>query len=142
MQTFLGAPIVLRRIPYGNLYLAEKGDGEAFSAEDEEPLLLLAAQAAVAIEMTRQREAAARRANQLESLNQIGKPETQAGSGGRRMASGPPTTTENTARPQSSSASASTATASESTRSSSVAGGRDSLAAPVAERRANRSTTR
>jgi GAF domain-containing protein len=72
MQTFLGAPIVLRRIPYGNLHLAEKGDGEAFSAEDEEPLLLLAAQAAVAIEMTRQREAAARRANQLESLNQIG----------------------------------------------------------------------
>jgi hypothetical protein len=34
MQTFLGAPIVLRGIPYGNLYLAEKGDGEAFSAED------------------------------------------------------------------------------------------------------------
>src|SRR6266542_4169355 len=49
MHTFLGVPIVLRGIAYGNLYLTEKESGD-FSDEDEELVTLLAAQAAVAVE--------------------------------------------------------------------------------------------
>jgi len=36
MRTFLGVPIMLRGVAFGNLYLAEKEDGTDFSAEDEE----------------------------------------------------------------------------------------------------------
>src|SRR6266702_1746788 len=53
MRTFLGAPILLRGVAYGNLYLTEKDGGSDFSAEDEEVVTLLAAQAAVAIENAR-----------------------------------------------------------------------------------------
>ena len=53
MRTFLGVPILLRGVAYGNLYLTEKAGGEDFSEEDEELTQLLAAQAAVAIENAR-----------------------------------------------------------------------------------------
>ena len=53
MRTFLGVPIVLRGVAYGNLYLTEKAGGAEFTAEDEELTQLLAAQAAVAIENAR-----------------------------------------------------------------------------------------
>ena len=53
MHTFLGVPILLRGVAYGNLYLTEKECGEDFTAEDEELVMLLAAQAAVAIENVR-----------------------------------------------------------------------------------------
>ena len=46
MRTFLGVPIVLRGVAYGNLYLSEKHGGEEFTEEDEELIQLLAAQAA------------------------------------------------------------------------------------------------
>jgi signal transduction histidine kinase len=72
MHTFLGVPIVLRGVAYGNLYLTEKADGEDFSAEDEELTQLLAAQAAVAIENARLYESSTRWLRQLESLNEIG----------------------------------------------------------------------
>ena len=72
MKTFLGVPIVLRGIAYGNLYLSEKEDGEDFSDEDEELTQLLAAQAAVAIENARLYESSTRWLRQLESLNEIG----------------------------------------------------------------------
>ena len=72
MQTFLGVPIVLRGVAYGNLYLTEKAGGEDFTAEDEELVTLLAAQAAVAIENARLYESATRWLAQLESLNEIG----------------------------------------------------------------------
>src|SRR5213082_1657983 len=36
MHSFLGVPILLRGVAYGNLYLTEKQDGEDFSEEDEE----------------------------------------------------------------------------------------------------------
>ena len=52
MQTFLGVPILLRGVAYGNLYLTEKEGGGSFTDEDEELTQLLAAQAAVAIENT------------------------------------------------------------------------------------------
>lgn len=72
MQTFLGVPILLRRVAYGNLYLTEKAGGHDFDAEDEELVTLLAAQAAVAIENARLYETATAWSRQLESLNEIG----------------------------------------------------------------------
>jgi signal transduction histidine kinase len=72
MKTFLGVPIVLRGIAYGNLYLTEKKEGADFSEEDEELMQLLAAQAAVAIENARLYESSTRWLRQLESLNEIG----------------------------------------------------------------------
>ena len=71
MKAFLGVPIVLRGVPYGNLYLTEKHDGADFTAEDEELTQLLAAQAAVAIENARLYESSTRWLRQLESLNEI-----------------------------------------------------------------------
>ena len=72
MRTFLGVPIVLRGVAYGNLYLTEKEGGAEFSAEDEELTQLLAAQAAVAIENARLYESSTRWLRQLETLNEIG----------------------------------------------------------------------
>src|SRR4029453_1335842 len=60
MKGFVGVPIVLRGVAYGNLYLTEKVDGGDFTAEDEELVTLLAAQAAVAIENARLYETAMR----------------------------------------------------------------------------------
>jgi two-component system, NarL family, sensor histidine kinase DevS len=71
MRSFLGVPIVLRGVSYGNLYLTEKVDGDEFTAEDEELVMLLAAQAAVVIENARLYESATRWSRQLESLHEI-----------------------------------------------------------------------
>jgi signal transduction histidine kinase len=72
MRTFLGVPIHLREVAYGNLYLTEKEGGQDFTDEDEELLSLLASQAAVAIENARLYEAATGWSKQLESLNEVG----------------------------------------------------------------------
>ena len=72
MRTFLGVPVHLRGVAYGNLYLTEKADGEDFTAEDQELVELLASQAAVAIENARLYEAATGWSKQLESLNEVG----------------------------------------------------------------------
>jgi signal transduction histidine kinase len=71
MKSFLGAPIVLRGVSYGNLYLTEKEAGEDFTVEDEELVTLLASQAAVAIENARLFESSRSWAHQLESLEEI-----------------------------------------------------------------------
>src|SRR5919204_1959142 len=71
MHSFLGVPIVLRGVAYGNLYLTEKEGGD-FSDEDEELVTLLAAQAAVAVENARLYESATAWSQQLESLNEVG----------------------------------------------------------------------
>ena len=72
MQTFLGVPILLRGVAYGNLYLTEKDGGGDFTDEDEELVTLLAAQAAVAVENARLYESATAWSQQLESLNEVG----------------------------------------------------------------------
>jgi signal transduction histidine kinase len=72
MHTFLGVPILLRGVAYGNFYLTEKAGGEDFNEEDQEIVSLLAAQAAVAIENARLYEASTQWSKQLESLNEIG----------------------------------------------------------------------
>jgi GAF domain-containing protein len=71
MKCFLGVPIVLRGVSYGNLYLTEKEAGEDFTVEDEELVTLLASQAAVAIENARLFESSRSWAHQLESLDEI-----------------------------------------------------------------------
>ena len=72
MKAFLGVPILLRSVVYGNLYLTEKHDGGEFTADDEDLTQLLAAQAAVAIENARLHESSMRWLRHLESLNEIG----------------------------------------------------------------------
>jgi signal transduction histidine kinase len=71
MHSFLGVPIRLRGVAYGNLYLTEKQGGD-FTDEDEELVTLLAAQAAVALENARLYESATAWSEQLESLNEVG----------------------------------------------------------------------
>src|SRR5438045_4103189 len=70
MHTFLGVPVSLRGVAYGNLYLTEK-TADDFTGEDEETVLVLASQAAVAIENARLYESATRWSTQLESLNEV-----------------------------------------------------------------------
>jgi len=72
MRSFLGVPVMLRRVAYGNLYLTEKEGGEDFTDEDQELVTLLAAQAAVAIENARLYESATQWSRQLESLIEVG----------------------------------------------------------------------
>ena len=72
MKSFLGVPILLRGVAYGNLYLTEKLGGGDFTDEDEELTQLLAAQAAVAIENTRLYETSTRWLRHFESMNEIG----------------------------------------------------------------------
>ncbi len=72
MRTFLGVPVMVRGVPYGNLYLTEKQGDEDFTDEDEELVTLLAGQAAIAIENARLYEASTRWSRQLQSLNEVG----------------------------------------------------------------------
>ncbi|MBI4541597.1 MAG: GAF domain-containing sensor histidine kinase [Gemmatimonadetes bacterium] len=53
MRSFLGVPVVGRTGPVGNLYMGDKIGAREFSAEDESIAVLLAAQAAVAVENAR-----------------------------------------------------------------------------------------
>jgi len=72
MHTFLGVPIMLHGVAYGNLYLTEKDGRDDFTDDDEALVSLLAAQAAVAVENARLYESATSWSRQLESLNEIG----------------------------------------------------------------------
>jgi signal transduction histidine kinase len=72
MRSFLGVPVLLRGVAYGNLYLTEKAGGGDFTEEDEELATVLAAQAAIAIENVRLYEAATHWSARLESLNEVG----------------------------------------------------------------------
>jgi len=71
MTTFLGVPILLRGVAYGNLYLTDKEGGEDFTEADQELVEVLASQAAVAIENARLFEASTRWSRQLESLIEV-----------------------------------------------------------------------
>lgn len=53
MRSFLGVPIRLRDVVYGNLYLTDKRSGEAFTDVDEELVVGLAAAAGVAVDNAR-----------------------------------------------------------------------------------------
>ena len=49
MRSFLGAPMCHMGEPVGNIYLTEKGGGAKFTLEDEDTLVLFAAQAAMVV---------------------------------------------------------------------------------------------
>ena len=68
MKSFLGVPIVGRTRVYGNLYLTEKIGADEFTAEDEAIAVLLAAQAAVAVENVRLYEEATQLLGQVQAL--------------------------------------------------------------------------
>jgi signal transduction histidine kinase len=70
MHSFLGVPIFVRGVVYGDLYLAEKENGE-FTAGDEEIVTLLAAQTGITIEKVQIHEGALHWIHQLETLDEL-----------------------------------------------------------------------
>ena len=70
MRSFLGVPIFVRGVVFGDLYLAEKDGGE-FTEEDEELATLLAAQTGITIEKVQIHEGAAHWIRQLEALDEL-----------------------------------------------------------------------
>ncbi len=56
MRSFLGVPILVRDRVFGNLYLTEKIDADAFTEEDEELVVALAAVTGMIIENVRLRD--------------------------------------------------------------------------------------
>src|SRR6187397_546622 len=70
MTTFLGVPIRLRGVVYGNLYLTDKADGQVFTDVDQELTVGLAAAAGLEIENARLHEQA-RIAGLLEERERI-----------------------------------------------------------------------
>ena len=69
MRSFLGVPIFGNRGVFGNLYLAEKTDGETFTEEDEDIAILLAAKTAAAVENARHHEESARLPAEVQQLH-------------------------------------------------------------------------
>jgi signal transduction histidine kinase len=70
MRSFLGVPIFVRDVVYGDIYAAEKEDG-AFTEEDQEIVTLLAAQTGLTIEKVQIHEGAVRWIQQLETLDEL-----------------------------------------------------------------------
>ena len=68
MRSFLGVPVTGRRGPIGNLYLAEKLDAAEFTGEDEAIAVMLAAQAAGAVENARLNEEAQRLLGEVRAM--------------------------------------------------------------------------
>ncbi|MFJ5956414.1 GAF domain-containing sensor histidine kinase [Paenarthrobacter sp. NPDC092416] len=71
MKSFLGVPIRVRDVVFGNLYLTEKEGGGDFTPEDEDLAVALAAAAGVAIENARLYQDARRRASWLEACMDV-----------------------------------------------------------------------
>ena len=53
MKTFLGVPVLVRGVVYGNLYLCDKHNGAPFTDEDEDIVLALATAAGLVIDKAR-----------------------------------------------------------------------------------------
>jgi signal transduction histidine kinase len=71
MMSLLGAPIAGRGRVFGNIYLTDKQGAEAFDEEDERVLLVLAAQAAVAVENARLTDESERKGRELQRLQVV-----------------------------------------------------------------------
>ncbi|WP_045731687.1 GAF domain-containing protein [Pseudarthrobacter chlorophenolicus] len=67
MKTFLGVPVRVRDVVFGNLYLTEKSGGLDFTPEDEDLAVALAAAAGVAIQNARHFDDSRRRQKWLEA---------------------------------------------------------------------------
>jgi signal transduction histidine kinase len=68
MHSFLGTPIVARGHVFGRLYLTEKQGAAEFDEEDERAVVVLAAQAGVAIENARLYDETQRQAEEIQRL--------------------------------------------------------------------------
>lgn len=73
MTSLLGVPVVHRERIIGNLYLTDKVGASEFDERDEEVVLLLAAQAAVAIHNAEAYEEATRSAEEWKALFEMGR---------------------------------------------------------------------
>ncbi|MEU3465383.1 GAF domain-containing sensor histidine kinase [Streptomyces sp. NPDC006733] len=71
MDSFLGVPIRVRDLVFGNLYLTEKRGGGQFDAEDESVLATLAVAAGVAIDNARLYEESRRRERWLQATAEV-----------------------------------------------------------------------
>ncbi len=71
MQSFLGAPIQAMGRVFGNIYLADKRSADEFSEDDEAAIVILAAQAGVAIANATLYEEVRSRERRLEALRDI-----------------------------------------------------------------------
>jgi two-component system, NarL family, sensor histidine kinase DevS len=68
MKSLLGAPITGRGTVFGNIYLTDKRDAEMFDEDDERVLVVLATQAAVAVENARLYDETERKSRELQRL--------------------------------------------------------------------------
>ena len=66
METFLGVPVVIREVAWGNLYLTQKDNGEPFTDADEESAVILADWAAIAVDNARLYSSVEQRRDHLE----------------------------------------------------------------------------
>ncbi|MEV5646702.1 GAF domain-containing protein [Nocardia sp. NPDC052254] len=71
MRTFLGVPVHIRNEIFGNLYLTEKADGQAFTEDDELIVQALAAAAGIAIENARLYQSARNRQVWIEATRDL-----------------------------------------------------------------------
>ena len=68
MKSLLGAPIAGRGRVFGNIYLTDKQGAKTFDEEDERVLLVLATQAAIAVENARLHDESERKGRDLQRL--------------------------------------------------------------------------
>jgi signal transduction histidine kinase len=68
MTSLLGAPIAGRGRVFGNIYLTDKQDANTFNEEDERVLIVLATQAAIAVENAQLYDETERRGRELQRL--------------------------------------------------------------------------
>src|SRR5580693_8492132 len=66
MNSFLGVPIMIEGVPFGNLYLTEKRHSEQFTESDEEAVAMLAELAGFAIDHARRYTGAREHRDELE----------------------------------------------------------------------------
>ena len=71
MHTFLGVPVRVRNVVFGNLYLTEKRGGGEFTERDERLVVTLAAAAGVAIDNSRLYASVDRRARWLHASSDV-----------------------------------------------------------------------
>jgi signal transduction histidine kinase len=68
MKSLLGAPVAGRGRVFGNIYLTDKQSAETFDEEDERVLVVLATQAAIAVENARLYDETERKSRELQRL--------------------------------------------------------------------------
>jgi signal transduction histidine kinase len=71
MHSLLGAPVAGRGRVFGNIYLTDKQGAEMFDEEDERVLVVLATQAAIAVENARLYDETERKSRELQKLQML-----------------------------------------------------------------------